>query len=53
VRQANIIYVIENGKLCEQGTHAELIDRDGLYATLWKVQNGLAVPKRVVQAPTL
>lgn len=39
VRSAQQILVIENGKITQQGTHAELAGRDGLYARLWELQN--------------
>ena len=35
---ADNILVLEQGKLVEQGTHAELMSRDGLYASLWNRQ---------------
>jgi|CXWK01.1.fsa_nt_gi ABC-type transport system involved in Fe-S cluster assembly fused permease/ATPase subunit len=35
---ADQILVLDQGKLVEQGTHAELIARDGLYASLWARQ---------------
>ncbi len=35
---ADNILVLEQGKLVEQGTHGELIARDGLYASLWNRQ---------------
>ncbi|MEO0758217.1 MAG: ABC transporter ATP-binding protein [Cyanobacteria bacterium J06648_16] len=40
VRNCDRIYVMDQGKLVEWGTHEELIDRDSLYAALWKVQTG-------------
>ena len=32
VRQADVIYVIERGRVVEQGTHKELVERAGHYA---------------------
>ena len=31
IRDADVIIVLEKGRLVEQGSHAELIDRRGLY----------------------
>ncbi len=36
--RADIIHVIEQGKIIESGTHRELLERDGFYAASWKVQ---------------
>jgi ATP-binding cassette subfamily B protein len=38
VRHADRIYVIEYGKLAEEGTHAQLIGRGGYYADLYQKQ---------------
>ncbi len=35
------IFVLEGGLLAEQGTHGELLEADGLYASLWRKQTGL------------
>ena len=34
------IVVMDKGRIAEQGTHAELLDRNGLYAGFWKRQSG-------------
>jgi len=35
VKQADHVYVFEEGKICEQGQHATLINNKGLYAKLY------------------
>lgn len=40
VRNADRIFVIENGTLREHGRHEELAQSDGIYAALWRVQMG-------------
>lgn len=35
VKQADHVYVFEEGKICEQGQHATLINNNGLYAKLY------------------
>jgi ATP-binding cassette subfamily B protein len=37
---ADWIYVLEHGRIVEQGTHEELRGSRGLYAALWSVQTG-------------
>lgn len=39
VRLADRILVLKNGRLIEDGTHAELIQRNGEYATLYRSQS--------------
>jgi ATP-binding cassette subfamily B protein len=33
--------VLENGRITEQGTHAELIENNGLYSKVYKLQSKL------------
>ena len=35
---ANNIIVLEQGRIVEQGTHQQLLDKAGLYASLWNMQ---------------
>jgi ABC-type multidrug transport system fused ATPase/permease subunit len=39
IRSADLILVLENGRIVERGTHLELLQNGGLYARLQKVQN--------------
>lgn len=36
IQQADVILVLDDGRQVEHGSHAELIDRAGLYAQLWE-----------------
>ena len=38
VRMADLIVVIDGGRVLEQGTHEELLGTDGLYAELYRLQ---------------
>lgn len=40
IKHADIIYVLENGKIIEEGSHDELLKKEGAYSALWKVQTG-------------
>jgi ATP-binding cassette subfamily B protein len=42
VRNADCIYVIEQGRIIEQGQHEQLLKKQGIYASLWRVQTGLS-----------
>lgn len=39
VRNADRILVIQDGKIQEQGSHEELMNKDGAYAALYRTQN--------------
>ncbi|MGB3205590.1 MAG: ABC transporter ATP-binding protein [Crinalium sp.] len=41
IRNADCIYVMEQGKLVESGRHEELLEQNKLYASLWRVQSGI------------
>ena len=40
VRNADMIYVLENGSVVESGNHESLLDIEGVYSKLWAVQTG-------------
>jgi ATP-binding cassette subfamily B protein len=44
VKEADLICVLDRGRVAEQGTHAELLARGGRYAALWAAQAGPAAP---------
>jgi ATP-binding cassette subfamily B protein len=44
IRDADTIIVMHEGAIAENGTHNELVARDGIYARLWSVQTGGGVP---------
>jgi ABC-type multidrug transport system fused ATPase/permease subunit len=37
-RRADRIYVLEHGRVIEEGTHQELMELDGRYAEMFKLQ---------------
>jgi subfamily B ATP-binding cassette protein MsbA len=43
VRHADIIFVIKDSELVEQGSHEELLARNGVYAEMHRIQNPEAV----------
>ena len=48
IRDADLILAVEDGRVVEQGTHAELLARGGLYAELHEAQQGAPLPQAPV-----
>ena len=46
VAGADKLYVMENGRVAEEGSHADLLARGGAYARLWNAQQELEQYKR-------
>lgn len=40
IRNADTIFVLDKGRLAEQGTHEALLEENGIYHQLWMVQSG-------------
>ena len=39
IKNSDIIFVLHNGTIAEQGAHDELVRQGGRYARLWELQN--------------
>ena len=42
IKDADRIIVLEDGRIKEEGTHDELIRKEGLYAHLWNIQESIS-----------
>lgn len=40
VEKADQIFVVDGGRVLEQGKHRELVDMGGIYSMLWEIQSG-------------
>jgi ATP-binding cassette subfamily B protein len=40
IMHADVIYVMEQGKIVETGSHANLLEQKGLYYAMWRQQVG-------------
>ena len=40
VRHAHCIHVLDHGRIVESGTHEALVQQNGIYAALWRLQTG-------------
>ncbi|WP_417482581.1 ABCB family ABC transporter ATP-binding protein/permease [Maricaulis sp.] len=51
IANADRIYVMDAGAIVEAGSHNELLQRDGLYARMWKRQSEAGDPVMTIDAP--
>jgi ATP-binding cassette, subfamily B, bacterial len=51
VRNADLILVVEEGRIVQRGTHAELLSRGGLYADLYRTQFADELPVTTPSGP--
>ncbi len=51
VVHADMIIVMEQGRICESGTHSDLLKKGGLYRELWAVQSGERMKRGVGESP--
>ena len=50
VRQSHLVVVLENGHIIEQDSHDRLMERDSVYASMYRTQHG---PSRSLAEPAL
>lgn len=47
--EADIILVLENGEIVQQGTHEQLIQQEGLYRRVWQIQGANQEPAQLTE----
>ena len=50
VKNADFIVIFENGQITEQGTHKELLEKQGYYYKIYRIQQGLAGEDEIAAA---
>jgi ATP-binding cassette subfamily B protein len=51
VRHADWIYVLDEGRIAEEGRHEDLLRKKGIYANLWRIQTGESVAPPRAKTP--
>jgi ATP-binding cassette subfamily B protein len=52
IMHADVIYVLEKGKIVEAGSHDELVEKRGLYYAMWRQQIGERRPSLLEETET-
>ena len=50
VKNADIIFILEDGKITESGTHKELLAKKGYYYSIYRIQQGYATKEDLQKA---
>ncbi len=50
VKNADIIFILQDGRITEQGTHKELLQKQGYYYHIYRIQQGLATAEEIQAA---
>ena len=50
VKNADVILVLEDGRITEMGTHKELLEKHGYYYKIYRIQQGLAGEEEIAAA---
>ena len=54
VRQSDLVVVLENGRIIEKDSHTALMQRDSVYAGMYRSQHGTSARSSLnVEAPVL
>ena len=51
IRDCDLILVMDHGKIVERGNHEELMAKNGRYAELWNMQQGIFRKRKSEPAP--
>ncbi|MBQ7058974.1 MAG: ABC transporter ATP-binding protein [Firmicutes bacterium] len=50
VKKADIIFILQDGKITESGSHSELLEKKGYYYNIYRIQQGIATEEDIDEA---